>query len=403
MMKRQHSGYTLGDRLEVSVERIVPGGAGLARGPHGAVLIELGAPGDRLDIEIDSLRGGVARGRIATIVDPSPARVMPPCSWYGACGGCDFQHLSYEAQLDAKEGILVDALERIGGIRLDTPVERFSAPNPFGSRSRVELHTDSTTGSVGFFERRTNQVVDIEQCLVSRPEIQQAITAIRSSNRARPPSIHLLAGPDVVCSAPPLPSVEGGAFWLALGGFEYLIHPAGFFQSSLDLLSPLIDRVVESAGPERRLAWDLYSGVGLFSLPLARVFDEVVGVEVDERATANAIRGAERNAVTNTRFVAADVSKWIDHRRQRSASPDLIVVDPPRTGLGPRLAATLCERPPARLTYVACDPAALARDLKILLSGSLRIADIAIFDLFPQTHHIETVVRLIDTHAASTS
>jgi 23S rRNA (uracil1939-C5)-methyltransferase len=142
-----------------------------------------------------------------------------------------------------------------------------------------------------------------------------------------------------------------------------------------------------------RLAWDLYCGAGLFSLPLATRFGTVMGVDVDARSIGNAGKSAERNGVSNIRFAASDVLQWMSQRKQGATRPDLIVVDPPRAGLDRPLAESLASRDLTGLTYVSCDPATLARDVRILTSGALRLVDVAIFDLFPQTHHVETVVR----------
>jgi 23S rRNA (uracil1939-C5)-methyltransferase len=395
-MKHRAAGYEHGEQLAVSIERIVPGGEGLARGAKGVVLVEHTAPGDVLEIEIESLRGGAARGRIRTVIESGPDRVEPPCPWYGRCGGCDFQHLSYDAQLEAKESIVRDALRRIGHIDWQGPIERFPAPRPFGSRSRVELHTDPETGAVGFFARRSNEVVPIDRCLVSRPEIDQALQTIRASTTQRPNAIHLLAGDAGVSASPGVPPLNDGPFWLGLGDIDYLVDPAGFFQSSFDLLPNLIDCVLASAGTERRLAWDLFSGAGLFSLPLARRFDEIIGVESNALATRHASRSAHRNGLSNAHFIAADAGRWIADRSQQAADPDLVVVDPPRSGLGGDLSRSLMAKRVRRLTYVSCDPTTLARDLKILTAGDLAIHRIVLFDLFPQTHHVETVVELVD-------
>ncbi len=358
------------------------------------MFVEYAAPGDLLDVEIESLRGGVARGRIVSILEASPDRVEPPCPWYGRCGGCDLQHLRYGAQLDAKESIVRDALERIGGIRWSGDIVRFAAPLPFGTRARVELHHEPTTGALGFFERRSNHVVDIEYCLVSRPEIDDAIGAIRRAEAPLPPAIHLVSGPGIVRSEPPLPPIEGDSFWLRIGDIEYLVDPGSFFQSSLELLPRLIERVEESAGERQSLAWDLFAGAGLFSLPLARRFTRVLGIDSDRRAMENAAASAERNGIDNVRFAPEDIAKWLSGRKRGRGRPDLIVVDPPRSGLGKELATALCARNPDRFTYVSCDPSTLGRDLRVLMAGDLRIVDIAIFDLFPQTHHVEIVVRL---------
>lgn len=394
-MTKRESGYAIGDRVRVTIERIVAGGVGLGRGPAGVVLVEFAAPGDLLDIEIESNRGGAARGRIVSIVEGATSRIQPPCPWYGQCGGCDFQHLSYKTQLDAKEMILRDALERVGGISWTKDIARFATSEPFGGRARVELHTDPTTGAIGFFARRTNRVVDIASCMVSRPEIDRAITAVRSTELPLPASIHLFGSDGAVRGFPVVPPIDGGSLWLTVGAFDYLVDPQAFFQSSLDLLPTLVDFVMDSAGEKKKLAWDLFSGAGLFTLPLAAAFGRVSGVEVDPHVTRNAIMSAERNGVENARFVTEEVMRWLNYRRQRQAHPDLVVVDPPRAGLGHELARCLTEMQLPRLTYVSCDPATLARDLKILTSQNLRIADIAIFDLFPQTHHVETVARLI--------
>ena len=310
------------------------------------------------------------------------------------------QHISYEAQVEVKEGIVRDALERIGGIELVDPIDRFVAPAPFGSRSRIELHTDAESGAVGFFARRSKQIVDVEQCMVCRPALQAAITTIRKSKPPRPEAIHLLDVSGVVHSAPRVPPMEGGSSWLTIGSLDYFVHPAGFFQASLDLVPAMIERVVKSSTRERGLAWDLFSSIGLFALPLAQDYRQVVGVEFDGRSASNAVRGAERNEIANVRFASADVNAWLGHKRHRHVVPDLVVVDPPRVGLGTELATRLRDRQLTSLTYVSCDPTTLARDLKILLAGNLRIQDVAIFDLFPQTHHVETVVRLVDPAAS---
>jgi 23S rRNA (uracil1939-C5)-methyltransferase len=393
-MKHQRARYIAGDRFEAEIERLVPGGAGLARGPHGVVLVERAAPGDRAEIEIDSLRGGAARGRIVTVIHPGPGRAEPPCPYYGLCDGCDLQHMNYETQFEAKVQIVADAFERIGGMALPEQVELYPAPRPLGARARIELHTDRATGAIGFFERRSHNVVDIGHCIVSREEIDSAIQTIRRSRQPLPAAIHLLGGHGPVRSDPALSPIEGGSFWLRIGELEYLVDPRSFFQSSLDLLPQLIDNVVESAGEKTNLVWDLFAGSGLFSLPLARLFGRVQGVDSDPRAITNAVRSAQRNRIENVGFATDDVMRWLSGQTRGRGRPGLIVVDPPRSGLGRELAADLAARRPDRFVYVACDPTTLARDLRTLVSGSLGLAGVAIFDLFPQTHHVETVVRL---------
>lgn len=393
-MKAERARYVIGNHFEATVERIVPGGLGLVRGPLGIVLVEGAAPGDRAEIEVDAIRGGAPRGRIVALLQSGPGRTDPPCPFVGSCGGCDFQHLTYDAQFEAKQQIVADSLARIGGMAMPDSIELYPAPNVFGARTRVELHVDRVSGAIGFFGRHSQDIVDVDRCLVSRAEINLGIDTIRRSRQPLPASIQMLAAPGVVRSVPPLPPIEGGSFWLRIGEFEYQVDPASFFQSSLDLLPRLIATVTGSARERRRLAWDLYAGAGLFSLPLARTFDQVIGIDSDTRAINYAAESAKKNGIENAGFVASDVTRWIIGRSRGNARPDLVVVDPPRSGLGTELSKVLAGRNPAQLTYVSCDPTTLARDLRILTAGSLQIAGLAIFDLFPQTHHVETVVRL---------
>lgn len=393
-MKQQRPTYDLGERFEGHVERIVPGGAGLVRGPKGVVLVDHSAQGDRLQIEIESVRSGATRGSIVSILEPGPGRAEPPCPWYGRCGGCDFQHLTYAAQIEAKRRIVLDAFVRIGGIEYPDEIVVHPAPRPFGSRARIELHADQDAHEVGFHERRSRRIVPIEHCMVSRDELNSALGSIRRSRQPYPAAIHLLGGNGEVRVDPAFPPLQGGSFWLRVGAFDYLVDPGSFFQSSLDLLPELIETVIGSSPEGGALVWDLYCGGGLFSLPLGKRFEQVMGVDFDRQTIANARKSAKRNEVRNASFIAADAFRWMTERKRANLRPDLIVVDPPRTGLDKRLAEQLSTRSIERLTYVSCDPTTLARDLRILTGGELRLIDISIFDLFPQTHHVETVVRL---------
>ena len=164
--------------------------------------------------------------------------------------------------------------------------------------------------------------------------------------------------------------------------------------SSIDLLPEIVATVIGSLPEGGELAWDLFCGAGLFSIPLAKTGVKVAGVDFDKRIIANANKSAERNGIRNVSFAASDVYQWMSGRKRATVRPDLIVVDPPRAGLERQLAELLVERDVQRLTYVSCDPTTLARDLRILTSGNLRLVDVSIFDLFPQTHHVETIVRL---------
>lgn len=394
MVKQHSAGYVPGEHFEARVERLVPGGSGLVRGPKGVVFVDGAAPGDVLRIKVESIRAGAPRGSVLEILSPGPGRIDARCPWYGTCGGCDFQHLSYQTQIEAKVQIVGDALRRTAGIEPPAAIEVFAAPRPFESRSRVELHVDQSRREIGFFARRSRKIVPINQCVVARTEINEALQVIRVTDKQLPASIHVLCGDGVGHAHPPLPSLPSGPFWISVGEFDYLVDPASFFQSSLDLLPALIRRVIDSLPSGGEFAWDLFCGAGLFTLPLSRLCPQVMGIDIDANTISNAKSSATRNEAANVLFVASDVTHWISKQLKSSTWPALIVVDPPRSGLERKLAEILAARALDRLTYVSCDPTTLARDLKILVAGGFRLLDVAIFDLFPQTHHVETVVRL---------
>ncbi|MGA9995643.1 MAG: class I SAM-dependent RNA methyltransferase [Pyrinomonadaceae bacterium] len=387
-----------GATFEVLIERILPGGLGLAHAEGRTLLVSLAAPGDRLHVRVTETRGKVSFASIVEIIEASPERVEPPCPYFGRCGGCDFQQLSYEAQLNAKVSIIKDCLRRIA--HLEPPEEIPITPSPIAwqYRSRAQWQYDSRTGRLGYFERSSHRVCDVAHCPVLVPALQDAFKDLRAQIDARASlpettEFEAVAGENGASVWPSL-SVETDAreVWRVIAGERYRFSARGFFQINHELLGPLVSAATGEARGDTAI--DLYCGAGLFTLPLARRFSRIVAVEADATAIHYAQRNLADAQLSNTQTHCARVSDWLNENAQKLAPVDLALLDPPRAGAEQGAIAGIISLRPRRIAYISCDPATLARDLKELTASNYRLDTIAAFDMFPQTHHVETVAHL---------
>jgi 23S rRNA (uracil1939-C5)-methyltransferase len=380
--------------IRVEIERILPGGLGLAHAEGKTVFVSLAAPGDRVRVRIDREQGNVLFASIEEIITASPVRVEPPCPYFGRCGGCDFQQLTYEAQLAAKAEMIRDCLHRIARLDNVPDVVVTPSPNEWRYRMRATWQIDREQRTVGYYERGSRRVCDVADCAVLRPELQTKLEQVRATEwHEFPPDLkHLdvVTGEHGVSFAPPFAEFQTTELSLTVAGEIYQYNAEAFFQINPSLLEQLIEFALVDASGESAL--DLYSGVGLFTLPLSRRFKNVLAVESNPAAARFARRNLQRAGLTNSRVVAATVTQWI--RNALAERADFILLDPPRAGAESAVMKGILDLHPPHVSYVSCDPATLARDLKKLLGGGYTIASIAGFDLFPQTHHVETVVRL---------
>ena len=397
-------------------------------------MVALAAPGDRVRVRIDRVKGNVAFASIQEVIEPSPARVEPPCPYFGRCGGCDFQQLNYQAQLEAKAEIIRDCLRRIGGLASVPDFQIRPAPNAWHYRARAQWQYDAMRRALGYYEGGSRRVCDVVECAVLAPELQSELDLLRQRMQhgdlpddAR--HFRAITGDgeiSIVDDHGRDPSVGQGArsrdITRTINGERYRLNAASFFQANHDLAPALIDCAV---GAEKgKTAVELYCGVGLFTLPLARRFETVVGVEGDAAGADFARSNLAEANLTNAAIVNGDVAGWLEDRERagldgaldrrripnrESTRPqgiqsgvdaaalqnvDLLLLDPPRTGAESRVIAGILRLKPQRICYVSCDPATLARDLKKLMAGGYEINRLAAFDMFPQTHHVETVVHL---------
>jgi 23S rRNA (uracil1939-C5)-methyltransferase len=416
----------------VKIEKPIYGGAFLARLEGKAVFVPLTLPGEDVRVRITQDKRGYATAEAEEIVTAAPERVAPACRHFGTCGGCHYQHANYEAQLAFKQAVLRETLER-GGVHAPEEIAVLHAA-PWAYRNRIRLALDAAW-KPGFRGGRSHAVIPIAECPIAAPLLVETAQALAEAARQfmpalRPTEISLfsnatetallasiftantakgrfdnfaqmlanripaLKGAEIVAEGragePPHTVAQWGATSLTYraAGFDYRVDHGAFFQVNRWLVDALVERV--TAGQSGTLAWDLFAGVGLFARKLTENFARVVAVESAPSATdalAENLRGTAGSAVK------ADTLGFL-RRNHNGERPDLIVADPPRTGLGPEVTALLADIAAPALVCVSCDPATLARDLRTLLASGYVIEDITLADLFPHTFHMETVVRL---------
>ena len=382
------------EELEVEVERILPGGMGLAHAGGKTVFVSLAAPGDRVRVRIDRKQGELLFASIVEILTPSPVRTEPPCPYFGRCGGCDFQQLTYEAQLEAKAGIIRDCLHRIARLEDVPEIVVTASPNNWRYRMRATWQIDRELRAIGYYERGSRRVCDVADCAVLQPELQETLERVRATEWQQFPRdlkhLDAVAGENGVSLSPPFAEFETNELSLTVRGEVYRYNADAFFQINPSLLGQLVEYAIGDASGG--VVVDLYCGVGLFTLPLARRFQKVIGVEANTTAARFARRNLQLAGLTNANVITATVTDWF---RSSAVGPvDFVLLDPPRAGAESAVIKGILDLQPRAISYVSCDPATLARDLRKLIGGGYVIESIAGFDLFPQTHHVETVVRL---------
>ena len=439
--------------MRIEIEKLVYGGDGLGRLPADAqgrgktVFVPFVLPGEQVEVSVVESCSGFARAKLEKVLAPSPDRTAPACPYFGPCGGCHYQHMSYEAQLRYKAEILRETLRRTAKLELQHEIQLHPSP-PWNYRNRTRMQVRHTPEfALGYYRYNRHDVLPVESCPISSPLINQAIAAVWNLGREKavPESLHGLQffanhddtqllveayvrlgsnmhelQPFAAVLHSVLPAVVGVVVFpgasvedesrqrapltsipakvaTVIGGDSLVYHAVGqqyrvsggsFFQTNRYLIDKLAQ--VATAGGGGRAALDLYSGVGLFTLPLGHKFDQVLAVE----ASPNSFADLRLNVPANVKCIRATTERFLAERGPKLA-PDLIVVDPPRAGLGEKTAAALGRMSVSRVTYVSCDPATLSRDLRLLLESGFRVEQAHLVDLFPQTYHMESVLHLV--------
>jgi 23S rRNA (uracil1939-C5)-methyltransferase len=395
----------VGSEVETVIERIVPGGFGLGYAAGRTLFVSRAAPGDRLLVRLDREHGRVGHASIVAILEPGPDRIEEPFPLLAQCG-VDFQHLTYDAQLAAKSAMIVDSLRRIGGIELAAPPQVAPSGAVWGYRARAEWRHDPTQPALGYLQSGSRHVVDLPQDPLVVPALAARYERLRAMMaEGRLPDwateLRAAAGDDGVSLAPPLELPQPQPVHATVAGERYAYDADCFFQVNPFVLDGLIAEALRFtpepgslAAPQSRLALDLYCGVGLFTVPLARHFQRVIGVEGQPRAAEFAARNLASAGLTHARIETASIERWLEGAFRSYGRTPFVLLDPPRSGLPPLGLRALPRLRPACISYVSCDPATLARDLKGLLGAGYTLDSVAAFDMFPQTHHVELVAHL---------
>lgn len=391
----------IGDVIEVTTERLAYGGDAVARHNGLALFIPFAAPDERLRVRIVERRKNFARAVIEEILEPSPARRAAPCRHFGDCGGCQLQHINYEAQLEAKAGFVRDALKRVGKIEWPQKIEvRHAAEFGYRSRAQVKIepfNSQNPSGRrIGFNRTGSHAICDVSSCPVLVPELEAGLPTLRSfvnHSGLNLTDVEMAAGDGGIAFEPDLAGLPGGDLERSAQGAIYHFSPSTFFQVNPLMLETLVaEAVAEYSGA---VALDLYAGVGLFTIQLARRFGKVIGIESDRQAARFALENVSANNLLNVEFHNDRVKHWLDDfvTRRKASLPDFILLDPPRAGAAEAL-TRIAELKPQHISYVSCDPTTLARDLRELLDSGFELERVTALDLFPQTYHIETVALL---------
>jgi 23S rRNA (uracil1939-C5)-methyltransferase len=402
--------------FELTIDTLVYGGEGMGRLPDGrAAFVPFVLPGERVRMRAVEAKRGFVRGDLVEVIEPSPQRISPRCVHFGLCGGCHYQDLPYPAQLAAKRAILQDQLVRIGKI-VDPPVgPTVASPVEYNYRNHVQFHQDPD-GKLGYVTFSGERVFAIQECHLPEAALNETWPLLDFEPLPEVDRIGLRLGadddvmltlesegdfpPELSLDLPISAAFVGPAGTVILAGDESLlmevkgrpfrVSPGAFFQVNTGMAGKMVDTLLERLPlTEKTTVLDVYCGVGLFSAFLAPRVGQVVGIELSEPACADfAANLDEFDNVALYQGAAEEVLPGLDLR------PDVVIVDPPRSGLERRALDALVKAGAPTLAYVSCDPATLARDIRRLADGGYHLDQAIPFDLFPQTYHIETIALM---------
>ncbi len=367
-----------GQQVTVSIEDIAFGGEGVARVEGLVVFVPFVLVGEKVVAKITEVKKAFARARLIEVVTPSPDRVRPECRYFGACGGCQYQHMAYAVQRTTKRKQVADLFERIGGFDPAVICETLPCPAPYGYRNRIMIRSQWNKPeqklNIGFVRHDCGLVEDIDECRIAEPALSAMIADVR---RNPPPR----GGIKVAMRLPPK-------------GWE--VPPDSFFQNNFHLLPALVDTVrdrLRDAGTRHLV--DIYCGVGFFGIELAADVESFAGVEYDQQAIRAARNNAASRGVTNGEFIQGKAEDSLAAMLDRfPGGLTTALIDPPRKGCQPATLDALRASRPRQVLYISCHPATMARDLKRLCEGLYELRQVVPVDMFPQTQHVECVADL---------
>jgi len=431
----------MADELLLTVEKLIYGGEGLGHAEGSTVFVPYVLPGETVRAAVRTRKKKLIQASLLKVEQAAAARIAAPCPHYQVCGGCHYQHIEIAEQVRQKKEILRETLSRLGGVNWSGEIAAHTG-EPYAYRNRAQwAYREALPRALGYFQNESARIVPIDACPVMSPALQTAFASLQEMARANTLAPGLLeieafadsADEKIALNAAferfvkpvkdlvadfrgALPNLESlllldqsknrfelsgpGFLQHHAGGFTFRVSHLSFFQVNRFLIEEMLQAVV--GGKQGRFALDLYAGVGFFTLPLTKSFSRVLSVDANLAAT--------QDLRENVKAAGAEVQSENEHveefLKKFAEKPDFVVLDPPRAGLGAETAARLANLGAGEIAYLSCDPSTLARDLAVLTGSERRqktdvepahryeITDLQLFDLFPQTYHIESLVRL---------
>ncbi|HWV23570.1 MAG TPA: class I SAM-dependent RNA methyltransferase [Thermomicrobiales bacterium] len=387
--------------IDVTIDRIVGNGKGIGFADGKTVFVSRTAPGDVVRARITRQQRTTLHGAIDEIITPSPMRTEPDIPDPHNAVGCDLMHISYEDQLATKVGIIQDSLRRIAKLDEMPAIEVRPSEQQWGYRSRAEWQVNVPNKLVGLFAEGTRRIVDIDHDPVATEGVNTLLTTLRDDVDAglvpEAAKEYRAVATGTGFALESTATTRSAMLMQEVSGETFQFSAECFFQANVPVAADLLQGVLaiaKDARQERGIAIDLYCGVGLFTVPLSRLFNRAIGVESFKPAAGFAEHNLETAGLTKTKIVAAPVEQWVGQDQSNYGRIALLVFDPPRTGAGAKTIEGILRLKPAHIAAVSCDPATFARDLRGLLDGGYELVDITAYDMFPQTHHVEILAHL---------
>ncbi|WP_457568464.1 class I SAM-dependent RNA methyltransferase [Desulfurobacterium sp.] len=421
--------------MQIEIEKLVYGGKGLGRHRGRTFFVPFTAPGDIVEIRETARKSGYSEGEVLKILKRSKNRTAPKCPYFGRCGGCDWQHIDYKAQVEFKKNILEENLQKIGRIKKPNIDEVIPSPSPWHYRNRAQLKVKN--GKVGFYAKGTHEIVDIDTCYILKEDLAGAIPGIKELIKklaTEPAEVHLYSSSkgevilklvyqgkfkkvtlnlEEIRDILKINVIGFGIYKTGESGyperikffgkdftyehvdkFKFRVSADSFFQVNRYQVGNLI-RKVSSGAMEYQylLAGDLYCGVGTLTIPVGRYVHRAFGIEASFPAVSDALFNKDINGLRNISFYCRETEEGIEIVKE--SNPDLIVIDPPRSGLSQRIVREIASIPRLkRIIYVSCNPSTLARDIALFYQHGVHMEKSKLIDMFPQTFHIETIAFL---------
>lgn len=384
-------------RLRLSLTAWGPQGEALAQHEGKEVLVFGGIPGEEVEAEVVNERRQYVAARVVEVLTPSPHRTAPPCPYFGACTGCQWQHIDYQHQTNLKRQKVVDVLTNTGGFESPPVSPMVPSPEQYGYRNHARFTIGRRQGELGFVNRESRRFVTVQECLLMHPWINQAVEQLQG-RCAETSQLSIRYGVNTgdflvqpALKSLEIPLLSGQKHYREkVGGREFRIAASSFFQVNTLQAEHMVELVKEELQLSGKgLLVDAYAGVGTFASLLAPYVDKVIAIEESASAIQDAV--AQSDGLNSIQFLQG---KTEDVLPQIGEQPDGLILDPPRAGCHIKVLNAVMQLAPTRVVYVSCDPETLARDLKILCWGPFQLERVQPIDMFPQTHHVECIATL---------